>query len=186
MKRAFDFVFSLFSLVILIFPMLFIAALIKIASRGPILYWSSRVGKCNKIFKMPKFRTMKVATPEVATHLLPNPEYYLIPLGAVLRKLSLDELPQLWSVLCGHMSLVGPRPALFNQNDLIDLRGKYGVQVLLPGLTGLAQVSGRDDLSIFEKVAFDRQYLESQSLILDLNILWMTLLKVVMRSGVTH
>ena len=166
--------------------MLLISALIWVTSKGDILYWSDRVGVNSSIFKMPKFRTMQMDTPNVATHLLSNPVSYLTPIGAFFRKSSLDELPQLWSILRGDMSFVGPRPALFNQHDLIALRVRKGVDRLLPGLTGWAQVNGRDELSIEDKVAFDIYYLEHQSFWLDIKILWMTLIKVVRREGVSH
>ena len=157
-----------------------------LTSPGSILYWSERVGKDNKLFKMPKFRSMKVDTPAVATHLLPDPASALSPIGGFLRKTSLDEIPQLWSILKGDMSFVGPRPALFNQEDLITLRSKNNVQSLAPGLTGWAQVNGRDELSIQKKVAFDTEYLEKRSFAFDLKILWMTFLKVIKKDGVTH
>ena len=166
--------------------MLLIAMLIKLTSRGPVLYWSNRSGIHNTIFRMPKFRTMHINTPPVATHLLENPEQYLTPVGPFLRKTSLDELPQLWSVLRGDMSFVGPRPALFNQHDLIELRTRKGVHTLVPGITGWAQVNGRDDLPIPVKVEYDEYYLHNKSLMLDLKILFMTLHKVVQREGVTH
>ena len=160
----------------MIMPMLLIALLIKLTSRGPVLYWSDRVGQDNRIFRMPKFRTMRRNTPDVATHLLRQPEQYLTPIGGLLRKTSLDELPQIWSILVGDMSLVGPRPALFNQNDLVALRTDLGVHHLVPGLTGWAQINGRDDLSLVEKVALDRAYRDCQSLGFDLRIIFQTLL----------
>lgn len=163
-----------------------IAVAVLSTSKGPVIYWSRRVGRNNGIFKMPKFRTMGVGTPPLATHLLGNPKQYLTPVGSFLRRSSLDELPQLWSVLIGNMSLVGPRPALFNQHDLIQLRTKYGVHLLLPGLTGWAQVNGRDELSIEDKVALDVYYVENQSFGLDIKILWSTLIKVIRREGVSH
>jgi O-antigen biosynthesis protein WbqP len=163
-----------------------IAVLVKLTSKGPALYWSDRVGRNNGIFKMPKFRSMKIDTPVVATHLLPGPKSVLIPIGGFLRKSSLDELPQLWSILKGDMSFVGPRPALFNQDDLIALRTEKGVDKLLPGLTGWAQVNGRDELPIPQKVDLDFEYLQKFSFILDLKILWMTFLKVVKRQDVSH
>ena len=177
---------SLFLLFVFGIPMLVIALLVKLTSRGPVLYWSDRVGKKNTIFKMPKFRTMKIDTPAVATHLLSNPDHYLTPIGNFLRKSSLDELPQLISILNGDMSFVGPRPALFNQNDLIGLRTKKGVQVLTPGLTGWAQINGRDELPIPVKVEFDEYYLTHRSFLFDLKIILLTALKVVRREGVTH
>jgi O-antigen biosynthesis protein WbqP len=165
---------------------LLITMAVRSTSRGSVLYWSERVGKNNRIFRMPKFRSMRVETPTVATHLLGNPDAYLTPIGSFLRKSSLDELPQLWSILKGDMSFVGPRPALFNQNDLIALRTKHGVHELLPGLTGWAQVNGRDELPIPEKVKFDLEYLRRQSLGFDLLILWLTFAKVIRRDGVSH
>ena len=166
--------------------MLLISALIWVTSKGEILYWSDRVGVNTRFFKMPKFRTMQMDTPNVATHLLSNPVSHLTPVGAFFRKSSLDELPQLWSILRGDMSFVGPRPALFNQHDLIALRVRTGVDRLLPGLTGWAQVNGRDELSIVDKVALDVYYLKNQSFWLDIKILWMTLIKVIRREGVSH
>ena len=163
-----------------------VAVAVRLTSRGPVLYWSSRVGSNNRIFKMPKFRSMRVGTPAVATHLLADPNSHLTPIGSFLRKSSLDELPQLWSILKGDMSFVGPRPALFNQEDLIELRTRYGVHRLLPGLTGWAQVNGRDELPIPVKVQFDVEYLERRSLIFDIRILWRTFVKVLKRDGVTH
>jgi O-antigen biosynthesis protein WbqP len=160
--------------------------MVRITSRGPALYWSDRIGRNNQIFKMPKFRTMRVGTPAVATHLLTDPNTYLTPIGSFLRKSSLDELPQLWSIIKGDMSFVGPRPALFNQQDLMELRTENGVHTLLPGLTGWAQVNGRDELPIPQKVAFDIEYLHRQSLSFDIRILFLTALKVIMRKDVTH
>ena len=186
MKRVFDFIFGLLLLVILFILILFVAITIKLTSPGPILYWSDRVGKDNAIFKMPKFRTMRIDTPAVATHLLKDTDTYLTPIGSFLRKTSLDELPQLWSVLRGDMSFVGPRPALFNQEDLIALRTAKGVHRLIPGITGWAQINGRDDLPIPVKVAFDVHYLEHCSLMFDMKILFLTLVKVLRREGVTH
>jgi O-antigen biosynthesis protein WbqP len=186
MKRLLDVFFSLCLIPILVFPILVIAALVKVTSKGPVLYWSARIGVNTKIFKMPKFRTMSLDTPPVATHLLENPEKYLTPIGPFLRKLSLDELPQLWSVFKGDMSFVGPRPALFNQYDLIELRTQKGIHVLIPGITGWAQVNGRDDLPISLKVEYDEYYLINKSLMLDLKILFMTIQKVLQREGVTH
>jgi len=167
-------------------PMLLVALLVKLTSLGPVLYWSDRVGMGNKIFKMPKFRTMRIDTPAVATHLLKEPDVYLTPIGHFLRKSSLDELPQLWSVLKGDMSFVGPRPALFNQEDLIALRTAKGVHRLIPGITGWAQINGRDDLPIPVKVEFDIHYLEHRSLMFDIKILFLTLFKVLRSEGVTH
>ena len=163
-----------------------IAVLVQLTSKGPVLYWSDRVGRKNKIFKMPKFRSMQEDTPAVATHLLSDPDVYLSPIGGFLRRTSLDELPQLWSILKGDMSFVGPRPALFNQDDLIALRTEYEVDQLVPGLTGWAQVNGRDELPIPEKVALDVEYMQRQSFWFDLKILWMTFLKVIKRDGVSH
>ncbi len=167
-------------------PMLLVALLVKLTSLGPVLYWSDRVGMGNKIFKMPKFRTMRIDTPAVATHLLKEPDVYLTPIGHFLRKSSLDELPQLWSVLKGDMSFVGPRPALFNQEDLIALRTAKGVHRLIPGITGWAQINGRDDLPIPVKVEFDIHYLKHRSLMFDIKILFLTLFKVLRSEGVTH
>ena len=186
MKRLFDFTMSLFLLIVFSIPMLFIAFLVKLTSKGPVLYWSDRVGKDNTIFKMPKFRTMKIDTPAVATHLLSNPDQYLTPIAKFLRKSSLDELPQLISILKGDMSFVGPRPALFNQEDLVALRTQKGVHLLTPGLTGWAQINGRDELPIPVKVEFDEHYLKHRSFFFDLKIILLTALKVVRREGVTH
>jgi O-antigen biosynthesis protein WbqP len=186
MKRAFDIIMALIALFLVLVPMLFIALLVKITSRGPILYWSDRVGQNNVIFRMPKFRTMKIDTPAVATHLLTDPDHYLTPVGVFLRKSSLDELPQLFSILKGNMSFVGPRPALFNQDDLVELRTSKGIQVLIPGLTGWAQVNGRDDLPIPVKVDFDEYYLKHRSIVFDLKIILLTFFKVVRREGVRH
>lgn len=186
MKRVFDFTLALISILVVAFPMVVIALLVKLTSKGPALYWSDRVGIGNCIIKMPKFRTMRIDTPAVATHLLADPDSALTPIGTFLRKSSFDEFPQLFSIVKGDMSFVGPRPALFNQNDLIALRSKQGVDKLLPGLTGWAQVNGRDELSIPEKVALDVTYLHHQSLWFDFRILWMTFLKVVLGKGVSH
>ena len=186
MKRVFDLFFGVILLLSLVIIMLFIAIAIRRTSKGSVLYWSDRVGKNNKIFKMPKFRSMLTDTPAVATHLLDNPDAYLSPIGGFLRSTSLDELPQLFSVLKGDMSFVGPRPALFNQDDLIALRTEKGVDKLLPGITGWAQVNGRDELSIPDKVALDEEYLNRQSFWFDMKILWMTFLKVIKRDGVSH
>jgi len=163
-----------------------VALLVRLTSTGPALYWSDRVGRNNKIFKMPKFRSMRVGTPAVATHLLTDAQSHLTPVGNFLRKSSLDELPQLWSIIRGDMSFVGPRPALFNQQDLIALRTQYGVEKILPGLTGWAQVNGRDELPIPEKVKLDVQYMQLQSLPLDVKIIFLTFLKVIRRDGITH
>jgi O-antigen biosynthesis protein WbqP len=186
MKRLFDLVLALFVAIVLALPTLVVAIVVRLTSSGPALYWSDRVGKRNNIFKMPKFRTMQVGTPAVATHLLSDSGQYLTPVGSFLRKSSLDELPQLWSILIGDMSFVGPRPALFNQDDLIALRTQYGVDKLVPGLTGWAQVNGRDELSIPIKVQYEVEYLQKQSFWFDLKILGLTFLKVVRRAGVSH
>lgn len=186
MKRLFDLCLALFTLLFLVLPLLFVAAMVWLTSTGSILYWSDRVGRDNKLFKMPKFRTMRVDTPAVATHLLTNPEQFLTPVGSFLRKSSLDELPQLWSIIKGDMSFVGPRPALFNQDDLVALRTQYGVDKLLPGLTGWAQINGRDELPIPDKVKLDVDYLNNQSLLLDLKIILLTFLKVLRRDGIQH
>jgi len=186
MKRISDLVISFMALVIFS-PLIFLVTLlVKVTSKGSALYWSNRVGVRNTIFKMPKFRTMQVGTPAVATHLLSDSGQYLTPVGSFLRKSSLDELPQLWSILIGDMSFVGPRPALFNQDDLISLRTQYGVDKLVPGLTGWAQVNGRDELSIPVKVQYEVEYLQKQSFWFDLKILGLTFLKVVRRAGVSH
>jgi len=186
MKRIFDLFAGVILLLSLVTILLFIVIAIRLTSKGPSLYWSDRVGKNNKIFKMPKFRSMLIDTPDVATHLLDNPDACLSPIGGFLRRSSLDELPQLFSVLKGDMSFVGPRPALYNQDDLIALRTEKGVDKLLPGITGWAQVNGRDELSIPDKVALDVEYLNRQSFWFDIKILWMTFLKVVKRDGVSH
>jgi len=186
MKRVFDIVLGFLAALILCLPVLLIAIAVRLTSRGPALYWSDRVGWNNVVFKMPKFRSMRVGTPVVATHLLDNPRAHLTPIGSFLRKSSLDELPQLWSILAGDMSFVGPRPALFNQQDLIALRTERGVHTLVPGLTGWAQVNGRDGLPISEKVKLDVFYLQRQSLWLDIRILWMTFAKVLRWDGVSH
>jgi O-antigen biosynthesis protein WbqP len=185
-KRLFDLVLGVMLATLLLMPLIVVALLVKLTSPGPALYWSDRVGRRNKIFKMPKFRSMRLGTPAVATHLLANPEAHLTPIGSFLRKSSLDELPQLWSILVGNMSFVGPRPALFNQHDLIDLRTKKGVSTLVPGLTGWAQVNGRDELSIPQKVDLDAEYLQCQGFWFDIKILWLTFLKVMQRDGVSH
>jgi len=185
-KRVFDVILVLFLIVPLFFPIVVVAVLVRVTSKGSVLYWSDRVGKKNKIFKMPKYRSMRIDTPTVATHLLSDPDIYLSPIGGFLRRTSLDELPQLWSIIKGDMSFVGPRPALFNQGDLIALRTEYGVDKLVPGLTGWAQANGRDELPIPEKVALDVEYMQKQSFWFDLKILWMTFLKVIKRDGVSH
>jgi O-antigen biosynthesis protein WbqP len=186
MKRTFDLLLVLVLGLILILPIALVALAVKLTSKGPVLYWSDRVGCHNKIFRMPKFRSMRVGTPGVATHLLRDPTSHLTPIGSFLRKSSLDELPQLWSIAVGDMSFVGPRPALFNQYDLIELRTLYGVDRLVPGLTGWAQVNGRDDLPIPDKVRLDTEYLRNLSLKFDIKIMWMTFLKVIQRDGVSH
>ena len=186
MKRTFDLLLGIVALVVFTLPLVFVAIAVRLTSVGPVLYWSDRVGRNNRIFRMPKFRSMRVDTPAVATHLLEDPARWLTPIGSFLRKSSLDELPQLWSILRGDMSFVGPRPALFNQDDLIALRTKAGVHILVPGLTGWAQVNGRDDMPIPAKVKFDTEYLEQKSFGFDLKILWTTFLKVIQRDGVSH
>jgi len=186
LKRLFDFILALFAMLFLLLPIVVVALLVKLTSKGPVLYWSDRVGKHNHIFKMPKFRSMKVDTPAVATHLLKDPKSVLTPVGDFLRKSSLDELPQLWCILKGDMSFVGPRPALFNQDDLIALRTEHGVDKLLPGLTGWAQINGRDELPIPQKVALDVEYMNKKSFGFDLYILWRTFIKVIKRDGVSH
>lgn len=185
-KRAVDIAVVLLALVVLALPMLVVALLVKRTSVGPVLYWSNRVGRHNVIFRMPKFRSMRTDAPVVATHLLTDPQAWLTPIGPFLRKSSLDELPQLWSILRGDMSLVGPRPALYNQHDLVTLRTQVGVHRLTPGLTGWAQVNGRDELPLEAKVALDHWYLQHQSLALDLRILWRTARKVLRADGVAH
>ena len=186
MKRLFDLLLALCAAVILALPVAVVAVAVRLTFAGPVLYWSDRVGRGNKIFKMPKFRSMRVGTPAVATHLLADARSHLTPIGSFLRKSSLDELPQLWSILAGDMSFVGPRPALFNQHDLIALRTQHGVHELVPGLTGWAQVNGRDELPIPDKVKLDVEYLQRQSLWFDIRILWMTFVKVLRRDGVSH
>lgn len=186
MKRLFDFCLALFAACVLLIPAVLVAILVRLTSPGPILYWSDRVGRNNKIFRMPKFRTMQINTPALATHLLSDPSQYLTSVGSFLRKSSLDELPQLWSILCGDMSFVGPRPALFNQDDLISLRTSQRVDTLVPGLTGWAQINGRDEIPIPQKVALDVYYLHHQNFLLDLRILALTFLRVVRRDGISH
>jgi O-antigen biosynthesis protein WbqP len=186
MKRLFDLILGLMAAALLLVPIVLVALLVRLTSPGPALYWSDRVGRHNQIFKMPKFRSMRVGTPAVATHLLANPQAHLTPIGSFLRKSSLDELPQLWSIMVGDMSFVGPRPALFNQHDLIELRTQHNVHTLVPGLTGWAQVNGRDELPIPQKVALDAEYLQRQGFWFDIQILWLTFLKVVQRDGVSH
>ena len=185
-KKSFDLVLALLAMPLLLPLIVLVAVLVQLTSPGPALYWSDRIGRHNKIFRMPKFRSMRIDAPAVATHLLSNPEQWLTPVGSFLRRSSLDELPQLWSILKGDMSFVGPRPALFNQDDLIALRTDAGIHELLPGLTGWAQVNGRDELPIPEKVKIDTEYLQKRSFGFDLWILWLTLLKVLRRDGVSH
>lgn len=186
MKRLFDLALAMVASVFLALPIAAVAIAVRLTSPGPALYWSDRVGRHNRIFKMPKFRSMRIDTPAVATHLLQNPDQWLTPIGSFLRKSSLDELPQLWSILKGDMSFVGPRPALFNQDDLIALRTERGVNELVPGLTGWAQVNGRDELPIPQKVELDAEYLQRRSFRFDFKILWMTAVKVLARAGVSH
>lgn len=186
MKRCFDFALAVFATLFLALPIALVALAVKLTSPGPVLYWSDRVGRGNRIFRMPKFRSMRIGTPAVATHLLRDPAAYLTWIGPFLRKSSLDELPQLWSILRGDMSFVGPRPALYNQDDLVALRTQLGVHALVPGLTGWAQVNGRDELPIPEKVRLDEEYLRRQSLWFDIRILWLTFVKVLRRDGVSH
>lgn len=186
MKRFFDLLLALMATAALALPILLVALAVRLTSPGPALYWSDRVGRHNRIFRMPKFRSMRVDTPAVATHLLQDPKAWLTPIGSFLRKSSLDELPQLWSILVGDMSFVGPRPALFNQDDLVALRTGAGVHELVPGLTGWAQINGRDELPIPEKVALDVEYLRRRSFLFDCRILWLTALKVIRRDGVSH
>lgn len=186
LKRAFDLVLGTVALVILAVPLIIIATAVKLTSPGPVLYWSDRVGVRNSIFRMPKFRSMRIDAPVVATHLLKNPDQWLTPIGSFLRKTSLDELPQLLSILRGDMSFVGPRPALFNQDDLIALRTQAGVDALVPGLTGWAQINGRDDLPIPVKVEFDAEYLRRRSFWFDMKIIWLTFIKVIREDNVDH
>lgn len=186
MKRVFDLILVLLSIGFVCVPLFIVAGAVWLTSAGPILYWSDRVGKGNQIFKMPKFRSMLLDTPAVATDKLQNPETYLTPIGSFLRKSSLDELPQLWSIFVGNMSFVGPRPALYNQDDLISMRTEYGIDKLIPGLTGWAQVNGRDELPLAEKVKLDVSYLKQQSFWFDIRILWMTFVKVIRRDNVAH
>ena len=185
-KRVFDLILVLAACIVLAVPLLLVVVAVRLTSLGPVLYWSNRIGQDNKIFRMPKFRSMHIGTPAVATHLLLDPQAHLTSIGSFLRRTSLDELPQLWSILVGEMSFVGPRPALFNQHDLIALRTQHGVHALVPGLTGWAQVNGRDELPIPDKVKLDAEYLHQQSLSFDIRILWMTFLKVLNRDGVSH
>lgn len=186
MKRCFDVLLALCVVFVFLVPGVLLGIMVRLTSPGPALYWSDRVGRGNRIFRMPKFRSMRMGAPTVATHLLSNPDAYLTPIGSFLRNSSLDELPQLWSIIIGNMSFVGPRPALFNQKDLIALRTQMGVDEAIPGLTGWAQVNGRDELPIPQKVALDAEYVRRQSFWFDLRILWLTFLKVVQREGVSH
>lgn len=186
MKRLFDLALALVAGMLLIFPALILGLVVRLTSEGPVLYWSDRVGRNNMRFRMPKFRSMKINTPAVATHLLDRPDQFLTTIGGFIRKTSLDELPQLWSIIRGHMSFVGPRPALFNQEDLITLRTQRGVHILTPGLTGWAQVNGRDELPVLKKVELDIEYLRRRSLWFDARILWMTVAKVLRRDNVAH
>lgn len=185
-KRLFDLALAIPAALLLLLPIALVALAVRLSSPGPALYWSERVGRHNRLFRMPKFRSMRTDTPAVATHLLDDPSRWLTPIGPFLRKSSLDELPQLWSILMGDMSFVGPRPALFNQDDLIELRTQAGVHELVPGLTGWAQINGRDELPIPQKVALDAEYLRRQDLAFDLRILWLTAVKVLRREGVQH
>ena len=185
-KRSFDFLLAFLSLFVFGLPIIITAIFVKISSKGPIFFWSDRIGKGGANYRMPKFRSMRIDAPQLATHLLENPQQWLTPIGSFLRKSSLDELPQLWSILKGDMSFVGPRPALFNQDDLIQLRKNAGIDALMPGLTGWAQVNGRDELSIPDKVKLDAEYLVRQSLRFDCYILWLTFLKVLSKDGVSH
>jgi O-antigen biosynthesis protein WbqP len=186
MKRVLDLTLVMFAGFVLLIPVILVTLAVRVTSKGPALYWSDRVGRNNHIFKMPKFRSMQLGTPAVATHLLSNPDVYLTPIGSFLRKSSLDELPQLWSILKGDMSFVGPRPALFNQKDLIELRTQANVHCLTPGLTGWAQINGRDELPIPEKVKLDAEYLRRQSLFFDIKIIFLTVWKVIHRDNVSH
>ncbi len=186
MKRLFDFLLALIAGILFVLPFLVTALAIRCTSPGPVLYWSNRVGKDNRIFKMPKFRSMRVNTPAVATHLLSDPESCLTPIGSILRRSSLDELPQIWSILVGKMSFVGPRPALYNQYDLIELRTERQIHTLVPGLTGWAQVNGRDDLPMINKVNLDLEYMQRKSFFFDIYILYLTLIKVLERDGIQH
>lgn len=186
MKRLFDLILAVIATLVLLVPIVLVWLAVRITSQGPALFWSDRVGRGNAIFSMPKFRSMRVGTPALATHLLSDPEVFLTPIGSFLRKTSLDELPQLWSILKGDMSFVGPRPALFNQADLIALRTEHGVDKLLPGLTGWAQINGRDELPIPDKVKLDLEYMHKQSFAFDLCIIFLTVIKVLRRDGIQH
>lgn len=186
MKRFLDIVLGVAAATVLSIPFLVCALLVKLTSKGPVLYWSDRVGRDNEIFAMPKLRTMRVDTPVVATHLLQDPDRFLTPIGGFLRKSSLDELPQLWCILRGDMSVVGPRPALFNQHNLIEMRTEQGVHVLRPGLTGWAQINGRDEIPLPEKVQYDAEYLRRRSFTFDMRVIFLTFVKVIRRDGITH
>jgi O-antigen biosynthesis protein WbqP len=186
LKRIFDVVTAVVTLCVFFLPILLLSLLVKLTSKGPVIYWSDRVGKDNVIFRMPKFRTMHTEAPAVATHLMTDPDCYLTPIGKFLRQSSLDELPQLYNIIKGDMSFVGPRPALFNQDDLIVLRTKKRIHKLVPGITGWAQINGRDNLSIPSKVQYDEYYLKHRSFRLDLKILWKTVYKVIKKDDVTH
>lgn len=186
MKRAVDFLLALLASLVFLPLLIVLALVVKLTSKGPVLYWSNRVGRDNRIFSMPKLRTMRTDTPVVATHLLTDPDQYLTPVGGFLRRTSLDELPQLWCILTGDMSIVGPRPALFNQQNLIELRTEHGVHTIRPGLTGWAQINGRDELPIPEKVRLDVDYLRMQSLVFDAKVMLLTFIKVARREGITH
>lgn len=186
MKRFLDFSLALMAAIVFSIPLLLLIVLVRLTSKGPALYWSNRVGRDNQLFSMPKLRTMRIDTPVVATHLLTNPDQFLTPIGGFLRKSSLDEIPQLWCILRGDMSIVGPRPALFNQQNLIDMRTEKGVHEIRPGLTGWAQINGRDELPIPQKVQLDVEYMQRQSLAFDIRIIVLTALKVVRRDGITH
>lgn len=186
MKRTLDLFLSLAAMVVLAIPFALLALLVKLTSSGPVLYWSDRVGRGNHLFRMPKLRTMRVDTPVVATHLLTDPDQFLTPVGGFLRKSSLDEIPQLWCIVRGDMSIVGPRPALFNQHNLIAMRTDVGVHAVRPGLTGWAQINGRDELPLPEKVRFDQDYLRLQSLAFDAKVIFLTFLKVIRRDGIVH
>jgi O-antigen biosynthesis protein WbqP len=186
MKRSFDFLMALILIILLILPIFIIVFIVRLSSKGPAIYWSDRVGKNNKIFKMPKFRTMQVNSPSIATHLMKDPTRFINPVGSFLRRFSLDEIPQLFSIIKGDMTFVGPRPALFNQFDLIELRCVKGVDKLVPGVTGWAQINGRDELSIADKVKLDVEYLNHKSFWFDTKILWKTFIKVVAQENISH
>ena len=186
MKRILDLSLVFISVIILFIPVLLIVLAVRLTSKGTVLYWSDRVGRNNNIFRMPKFRSMRSDTPDVASHLLQEPDAWLTPIGKFLRKSSLDELPQIWSVLKGEMSFVGPRPALYNQSDLIALRKEAGIDKLLPGITGWAQINGRDELNIEEKVIFDKEYLNKESILFDLKIIMLTVIRIIKSDGIKH